>query len=226
MLTPAAIAQDPTWLIIDIRPLSERLDPDLGFIPGSLHLPLTLDDLRTSPIPFALRNPKAALTCTSGRRSAALLSALHDVDPSLSLYHLPAGVLGWRADGLPVAGTPDIPPSSHPIPPDLSLSTFPRLLASCFVSELVESALNASDDDLDDLDPLLTLRQCFHAEAVSWDAPDLLGLYRVLDRAAMSARLMSSPLHRICANLNWALRCLHALSVHTPLPHPLAAKVA
>lgn len=204
-ITPQLLKQDPSWLLLDIRPFEERISSELGFIPGSLSLPLTPDV--SPPFPAILLQSKAVLVCASGRRSETMLQALRP-QLHLPLRHLPGGVLGWKGEGLPVAGTEEIRAISHPCPPGLTLAQFPRLLASCFVGQFIESSLESTDAALADFDPLQALRSCFDAERVSWDQPDLRGLYRVIDRAAYMSRFTQTPLQRICQNLNWALSIL------------------
>ena len=118
-------------------------------------------------------------------------------------------MLAWQAAGLPVCGLANA--DAAEIPQIKTLAEAPRKLAACFVAEQVELALDHGDEELD---AMAALRALFEAEGVRWDAPTLVGLYGVLDRAAEYSRRAGDPLARIAYNLDRYTAALRALEDH------------
>jgi rhodanese-related sulfurtransferase len=196
VISAAELAADTTYKIVDLRPWDERLG-ELGFIPASVRID---DDVVL--LALCAQEP-VALTCLSGKRSAARAAELRAV--GARVFELDGGMLAWQAAGLPVCGLAN---TDAEIPQIKTLAEAPRKLAACFVAEQVELALDHGDEDLD---AMAALRALFEAEGVRWDAPTLVGLHSVLDRAAEYSRRAGNPLARIAHNLDRYTAALRAL---------------
>ena len=125
-------------LLLDIRDLRER--EAVGYIPGSLPLPLDPRDEFLLGLAHLPREP-LALVCMSGRRSnLSIPLAVRQGFPEI--YSLTGGVLGWGADGLPLCGLqePPAPPQIH------TIDAIERELISCFVAETIETVLSQDGD--------------------------------------------------------------------------------
>jgi len=189
-------------LLVDIRPLPERLS-ELGFLPGSLSLPLEGDDREQLALLEALPwSSGLVLCCTSGRRSARAWAAFEGRLPG-PLFHLEGGLLAWGAAGLPLCKASEEAPD-----PPADLLDFRRRLIACFVAENTEVAL---DRDAADANPYADLRGCFAAAGVPWDHPTLPGFYRVLDQAALATRRAGGNSANIARNLSAMYAMLRAL---------------
>lgn len=150
-VTPADLLSLRHLPVYDIRPASERLG-DLGWIPGSLHVPAsTVREFKAQHH----ASGTVVLACVSGRRSRALAEEL--AAQGVSVIDLEGGLLAWAAE-LPVCTTPDACSASG----EVSFADFLRRAKSCFVVESVESgALEAQSADplaviqtvFDELDP-------------------------------------------------------------------------
>jgi thiosulfate sulfurtransferase len=189
LLSPAQLAADTGYKIIDLRPWEERYK-SIGFIPGSLRME---DD--EALLALAQRE-RVALSCLSGKRSASRAAELRA--HGATLWELDGGVLAWRASGLPLCDP------QHPhivdIPHIPTLAEAPRILAACFVAEQIELSLDRGDEQ--DIDALAELRGLFEAAGISWEAPTLAGLYIVLDQAADYSRQRGNSLESIRLNLD------------------------
>lgn len=187
-ISPRAVAAEPGFFLIDIRPPEERSSA-LGFLPGSVGL------LPGEPVEECLpagSRASVVLYCTSGRRSA---QAAEELAPRWhgEVYNLAGGVLAWQADGLPTCGiaTPE------DIPRLTSIDRFPRLLLSCFAAETVENALDGNEGATH-LDPTLVIQNALAEPRVI--PGSLLAMLRALDRTAEVARRSGFPLDRIASN--------------------------
>lgn len=203
----------PDLPLLDIRPSEERAG-ELGFIPGSLSVPASAEDIsafwRVSDLICAA--PAAVVVCLSGRRAQRLLED-HPSFSGTPLLCLDGGLLGWQAAELPLASLHDT--TEEPLPHFSSPQALFRALGSCFTAELIESSLN---HDLDELpDPMALLRACFEAEGVDPQRPALHRVPFVLDRAALHSRRTGTALDRIARNLAHAYAGLRALQTHDDL---------
>lgn len=182
----------PGLLFVDLRPAAERYG-GVGFVPGSVSVPWQPDAERwAAAVREAAGSHTPVLVCLSGSRARACEPAQRG-----DLPYLEGGVLAWAAEGLPVCGR-DVARASEE--PPIAIEAFPRHMAACFVGELAEAAL-----DEPELDPLALLQRCFDREGVSFTAPTLEGLLRVLDRAALASLGLGTPLERVAANLDHML---------------------
>ncbi len=99
-LSPIDLERDRSLVLVDIRPLEERVS-ELGFIPGSISLYLG-DDLRAFAGKLSLLSSEGpvVLSCVSGRRSGDAIRAL---EPLLgTTMHLEGGLLAWEGSLLPI----------------------------------------------------------------------------------------------------------------------------
>lgn len=197
-ILPREVLGDPELLLVDIRPVAERYG-GVGFVPGSVSVPWQPDAERWDAAVLAAAGSRTpVLVCLSGTRASHCAQAHQGAFP-----HLEGGVLGWAAEGLPLCGRDGTRSSDEP---SIAVEAFPRHMAACFVGELAETAL-----DQPDLDPLAVLHRCFERAGVSFTAPTLEGLLRVLDQAALASLGLGTPLERVAENLD------HMLS-RLPLP--------
>jgi rhodanese-related sulfurtransferase len=191
----------PDLPLLDIRPPEERAD-ELGFIPGSLSVPASSEDVsafwRVSDLLCAA--PAAVVVCLSGRRAQRLLDA-HPSFAGTPLLFLDGGLLGWQAADLPLASLHDA--SDEPLPHFSSPQAMFRALGSCFAAELP--------------DPMALLHACFEAEGVDPQRPALHRVPFVLDRAALHSRRTGTSLDRIARNLAHAYAGLRSLQTHDDL---------
>lgn len=180
----------PGLVLVDLRPSSERYG-GVGFIPGSLHVPGQPDaEHWVAMVREAAGSGTPVLVCLSGTRARSLAER-H------GWSYLEGGVLAWGAEGLPLAGRPPARPSTDP---KIPVEAFPRHMASCFVGELAEAAL-----DQPDLDPLALLHHCFERAGASFTDPTIEGLLRTLDHAALASLTLGTPIARVAANLDHML---------------------
>ena len=184
-LRPADILSRRALLLVDIRPADERVG-ELGFVPGSLSIPVTdVDEESLSRLRRELQpSETAVLVCATGRRSAKLLAAAREVFPR-PITHLEGGVLEWSAEGLPTCGLrhPDLDALLQDIE---STEDFRQALRSCFVAEMVERSL--SEEAAEASDVMALLARCYDAEGVDPDEPPSLdALFRVIDRMAVES---------------------------------------
>ena len=188
-------------LVVDVRPLAERLD-GIGFIPGSISLPV-------DPLPAGLHatrvippTRKVVFVCLSGRRSDEVAAAVaRSRDPGTTA-NLGGGLMAWQAAQLDVAGVHARWDGTEPAGQDLAAVC--REIAACFVAEAVELSLDAGMD----LDPMELFGMCCHEAGVDPEAPDRTGLVRVLDLAAARSRELGNEYERIAANLDKMLGLL------------------
>lgn len=206
----------PSILIVDVRDPGERYQSGLGFIPGSIRAP--------TPEAFAqwVENAQSGsevvvATCLSDARSRQWCDRVATVDlpptaPEFELAYLEGGVMGWAAEGLPLAGLADV--SADPV---MDLDSFRRQLTACFVAEMVQTEQVSADvsDGFDreensdrKIDPLAMLRRCFRAAQAPWDNPTPLELADVLDHAARASQKAGTPAEVVRANLDRMLRRL------------------
>lgn len=185
-------------ILIDIRPFDERYDLEgLGFIPTSLSVPgeeahrALLDTL----LEQAGMTP--VLYCATGRRSAALQTTLRQ--QGVHVEHLDGGILAWTAEGLPVVATRD---TSHTPYVFSTGREAVRYLTSCYVGQLTETLLDAEEPDSLAENPREVFLGLFEQEGVSMDSPNLPGLLRVLDRAALHSRRQGTSLRDVNENLS------------------------
>ncbi len=145
-VTPAELVAQRQLPIYDIRPEEERFG-ELGWIPGSLHVPSEL--VRS----FKARNHASTpvvLACVSGRRSREL--AIDLAAQGVEVVDLAGGLLAWAVEH-PICTVPVVAPTVDALP----LDAFVRQVRSCFVVEAVESgALEAEA-----VDPLAALQAVF-----------------------------------------------------------------
>jgi len=198
-MTSRDLVANPLMTVIDIRPWDERHGTEIGYIPGSISIPLDPVNLDLDTHHALFERASIVLVCLSGRRSAEVCAAF-GMRLGVPVAHLAGGMLEWKAEGLPTCGIGRQP--LRPVPAITSLESVPRMVASCFVGELVEVALDQSDEDDDDVDFMRVLRRCFELEGVAWDQPSAYGLMRVLDRAASVSRRFGNDLGRIRENLD------------------------
>jgi rhodanese-related sulfurtransferase len=200
-LTPHAVAMSRELLIVDIRPFAERLS-ELGFIPGSRSVPCeTADDVRLALDAEGFTAAGIVLSCSSGRRSGQLLAQLEG-STGYQIHHLEGGLLGWRAEGFPVAiGSIEHVALEEDDARVEDLASFRRMLLACFVAEATELAF---DKDLGPFaaDPLASLMHCFERSGVPWDERQPRRLYRVVDRASSLFRELGGEPHRIAENVS------------------------
>lgn len=92
--------------VIDIRDVRER--QNLGFIPGSIHVPRGMLEFWLDPTSKYFTGKidpegRIVLHCAGGHRSALAADILRDMGfPNVA--HLEPGFSGWAAAGLPVEG--------------------------------------------------------------------------------------------------------------------------
>jgi rhodanese-related sulfurtransferase len=184
-VSAAWLAAHPEITLIDLRPQEERMG-ELGFVPGSR----TCKD-EEELLELAAREPVVVM-CLSGRRSTAQLARLKA--RGAAARELDGGLLAWRAAGLPVCE----PLIVADAPTLGTLSDAPRKIASCFVAEQVELALDRDEE----IDALALLRAIFAEQGVSWEAPDKEGLYRVLDAAGAQSLRLGNTLDRVARNMS------------------------
>ena len=197
--------KDANALIVDIRPRPERAE--VGYIPGSISVPSDSADLQSELLVELKPKEMVVLFCTTGRRSAQMLEQLSSTFPE-PIAHLEGGVLRWRAEGLPVCGVE--PPQQDSIAREVqSIETFHKALRSCFVAEMVERSL--SDERKANVDPMALLHQCFTAEDMSFEAPALDRLDRVLDRMGLMSKRMGTDLKTIAENTDRMVEVLGRL---------------
>ena len=202
-LSPREVLGLPGLVLIDLRPQSERME-GMGFVPGSLGVPMVSDAARYAELVRAAAGGRTpVLVCLSGSRARTCSQEAGGVLP-----YLEGGVLAWAAEGLPLCGL-QRPATDEP---SISLSEVPRHIAACFVGELAELAL-----DRPELDPLQMLEGCFARAGVSMESPSLEGILRVLDQAALTSLELGTPLARVAANVD------HMLA---RLPPPERSRVA
>lgn len=187
-ISPRAVAAEPGFLLVDIRPPEER-SSSLGFLPGSVGL-LPGESIEECLPPGS--DEPVVLYCTSGRRSARAAEELASRWPG-QIYNLTGGVLAWQGDGLPTCGltTPE------DVPRLTTIDRFPRLLLSCFAAETVENALDGNEGATR-LDPALVIQNALTEPRVI--PGSLLAMLRALDRTAEVARRSGFPLDRIASN--------------------------
>ncbi len=186
-LSPIDLERDRSLVLVDIRPLEERVS-ELGFIPGSISLYLG-DDLRAFAGKLSLLSSEGpvVLSCVSGRRSGDAIRAL---EPLLgTTMHLEGGLLAWGATGFPMC---------YPEPHGPPVHDLAKELRSAFLAELVELAL-----DRDDLDPMAAYERIHAATGVrpgEVTARTPLTTRRTLvDRAAATLRALGGDSERIGA---------------------------
>lgn len=203
--SPLELAADPTVRVVDIRPAAERLG-ELGFIPGSRSVPDTalLSHRRQAFWEFE-PGDRLALACLTGRRSEALVPMVKAMGFA-EVGNLKGGILAWSAAHLPLC-TGWVGSTGRPIDEE-ALAGLPRAIASCFVAESVENALNR--DLMDAFNPMEAVREIFAQERVSWQHPSPVGLVRVLDALAEKARRRGHPLDRIADNVSSVLASVRA----------------
>ncbi|NCT56966.1 MAG: rhodanese-like domain-containing protein [Legionella sp.] len=90
------IEQDKA-LVIDVREPSEYASEHLA---EATLIPLATISLSALPTEHHAR--KLVLHCRSGKRSQFACEQLLQEDPSLEIYNLEDGILGWMACGYPV----------------------------------------------------------------------------------------------------------------------------
>lgn len=192
-LTPEELVRDRSYVLVDMRPVAERTS-ELGFIPGSLLLPLG-DDLRAFAMQMAhLSNDgPIVLSCVSGRRSGNAVRAL---EPLLGpTRHLEGGLLAWSAQGFPISH-PEL--CEAPVAP----ASFHASFRSRYVAELVEAAVEL---DLE-LDPIVHWRFAYESTGLplprgARDEAPSARHWPLLDRAAATLRLVGVDHARIEAFL-------------------------
>lgn len=205
VIDPLVASRSTELVLVDLRPTTER-HCGLGFIPGSIGLPLPDDPSVASEQLDALDPPRLpVLVCTSGARARAQVQRIGG-RLERPLAYLDGGVLGWSAAGLPLCACAVPNTASAPIDPQ----ELPRHLAACFVGELAEASLEHG------LDPLALLRLAFERAGQSYDEPILDQLHRVLDHAALLSLELGTPLERVAANIDRMVAMLPEQSPSSP----------
>lgn len=198
-VTPDQVVSNPSWVLLDIRPLEERMG-DLGFVPGSRSVPMVTWDVEAvaAALPFVQRPENIVLFCATGRRSGRIAEEAATSD--LPISHLGGGVLGWSGGGLPTASSAreDLLDDD-----DLAISDtggLRRLLLACFVAEATELAFEGGD--LPPASAIALLDSCFEAAGVSPDEREPEPYYAVIDAASSLFRSSGGSLERIAANVS------------------------
>ncbi len=203
MTSCETVSKDRSLVLIDIRPFQERWGT-MGWIPGSVHLPLAdpsaltesdWDEYAAALNTLTQGRDTTVLVCLSGKRSKTALEKLaHRLDAPIE--HLDSGMLGW-AESYPICKQD----AAHPIDDLLaqleSAKELKHAFTSCFVSEMVELSLETGRDDID---PVALLSACVRSANVNWDAPGPDDVRRVIERAGSIARRAGIPLERIAEN--------------------------
>ena len=203
-LDPRDVADARAMLVVDVRPLSERLD-GIGFIPGSISLPIDpLPDGLSATRVVAPERP-VVFVCLSGRRSEEVAVAFAQSRDPGTTANLAGGVMAWQAAELEVAGVDASWPK--PAPDAAELASICREIAACFMAEAVELSLDAGID----LDPMALFNVCCTEAGVDPEAPDRDGLLSVLDLAAARSRELGNGYDRIAANLDKMLGLIGVL---------------
>ena len=195
-MSAVMVAANPLLSIVDIRPIDERY-AEIGYIPGSLSVPLDVDSPSLPGHAAAFESASIVLVCLSGRRSMDLCKVFAQ-RYGVPTTNLDGGMLAWAGSGLPVCGIDPMNPKM--VPKINKLGELPRVMASCFVGEMIEVSL---DRDLNpEADFLAMLRRCFEIEKVDWDNPSFAGIFKVLNRAAFVSRRFGNDLERVRRNLD------------------------
>jgi rhodanese-related sulfurtransferase len=154
-ITPGELDADRTMVLVDMRPLTERVS-ELGFIPGSLVQPLaglTPDAVRDFAVQLAHLSTDGpiVLSCVSGHRSGNAVRAL---EPLLGpTRHLEGGLLGWGAQGYPLC----FPETALASPS--ARTNFHAAFRSAAMGEFIQCAV----DNDDSLDPMNAWKQLYAA---------------------------------------------------------------
>ena len=178
--------------VIDIRPRSERW-AGVGVIPGSVSPRLTLDEEILGHLDIGVT---VVLACMTGRRSLEEAARF----PGGFVLSMQGGLLGWQSAGLASLGTDgDLNhiANSKAAPPQLG--ELKRALVSCFVAEVIETAVN------DEVDPICLLDECFSLLEVDAEQPSVGELLQVVEWAAARSRELGSTYERIAANVSMFL---------------------
>ena len=195
------VAERRDLVIVDIRPLSERY-AGLGFIPGSLSLPMDPEGPDPDRLRAVVGVRPCVLACLTGRRSEVAAHELAKLGTRIVPANLAEGLLGWRGGGLPVAG---LEFTWNGVENRAIASATCRDVAACFVAEAVELSLDAGLE----LDPLELFDQCCVEADVDPKAPNLPGVLRLLDLAAGRTRSLGNTYDRIAANVDKMLGLLN-----------------
>lgn len=200
-LDPKEVADARAMLVVDVRPLAERLD-GLGYIPGSISLPV-------DPLPEGLAATRVipaerpvVFVCLSGRRSEDVAQAIARSREPGTTANLDGGYLAWQAADLEVAGVNA--KWSRPSAVQRDLAATCREIAACFMAEAVELSLDAGMD----IDPMRLFDTCCVEAGVDPEHPTREGLLRVLDLAAARSRELGNEYDRIALNLDKMLGLL------------------
>ena len=197
--TPEQILGAPHRLVIDIRPLDERIG-ELGFLPGSLSIPMPSVERGLAQLSDSkLVGEEPVLYCASGNRSGRMLAQI-EREFGRPVHHLEGGMLGWQAAGLPTAYADPAVLDEH----DLAVTEpllFRRLLMSCFVAEATE-VVPDDEELIVASDPLTVLRRCFEVSGTDWDETDPSRLFAVVDHASAVFRRLGGPIERIAYNVS------------------------
>ena len=189
-ISPREAAANITISLIDIRPRSERVAMPI-FIPGSRSIPLSrLLGEGENALGYS-RQTHMALICLSGHRSIEILPSVQRLGYP-NVFSLKGGVLAWQAAGLPVAH--DVLVRGQQI----DIDAFSREVASCFVSEAVENALDR--DFSTQFDPAQLFAQLKLRAGID-DVHNGLDACEFLDLVAEMARRLGHDLDHIARNL-------------------------
>ena len=204
-LDPQDVADARAMLVVDVRPLVERLD-GLGYIPGSISLPI-------DPMPEGLAATRVipaarpvVFVCLSGRRSDEVAQAVARSREPGTTANLEGGFLAWQAAELEVAGLDA--KWNRPVAVEQDLASTCREIAACFMAEAVELSLDVGME----LDPMKLFDTCCAEAGVDPEQPTREGLLRVLDLAAARSRELGNEYDRIAHNLDKMLALLGVVS--------------
>lgn len=185
-LTPLDLELDRRIVLVDMRPREERTS-ELGFLPGSLVLPLGRDLRRFAEQMAHLSSEgPIALTCVSGRRSGEAIAALAPlIGP---IQHLEGGLLAWGASGFPLC---------YPEPDPRASFLGSGELRSSFLAELAHLSVE-QDRHLDLLSIYSRLYQAVGLEPPVRGAKVASSVMRdLVDRAASVLRGFGADCERI-----------------------------
>ena len=199
-LSALAVVEDRSLLIVDIRPLEERLG-DLGFIPGSRSIPIASVGTasRTALLAENEQGRTVVFACVSGRRSERVLGELGAAMP-FPLAHLDGGILAWSAEGLPLAFAASDAALEEDDPEIVDTADFQRALMACFVAEATELTLAGAE--LPCVNPRELLMRCFDVVGANWECPEVSQMYGVVDTAAALFRSEGADLNHIASNVS------------------------
>jgi len=189
-------------VVVDIRPRDERETAGLGEIPGALCIADDVAVLAAELPPECV----SALVCLTGHRARTVAKQL-EREGNRDVRVLSGGILGWRDADLPVV----CPRLTHTHLHAASIADLPRLLLSCFVGQIVDTAVTHEMELA--VAPDAMLRACFERAGESWDAPSPAGLRRIIEYAGSRSRAMGTDLDTIAVNQSHFLQLLNQLEV-------------